>query len=465
MKNLKRSISFVLALLLALSMAFSVSAAEAVPGGFDAAASQLRAGMVSRQPDIKVSFSLDRQPVKEDLGDIMILALAHTGNPKEGDYLVNHTEKYTANALFAQVGNQFRADVTYHMNYYTNAEQEQIVGNKINELLASWNLNNATEYEKIAKIYNFITTTVQYDFANLKNDAYKLKYSAYAALIDQTAVCQGYAGLFYRLALSLGIDCRVITGQSRGENHAWNIVKLGGRYYYLDATWDRGATTYRYFLKGTSTFSDHLSDSPYTTPEFLSVYPISATDYDPNNPPAPLLPVISFRDVKAGAYYEKGVLWAVEKGITKGTSATTFSPDKTCSRGEIVTFLWRANGSPEPQSTANPFTDVKAGAYYSKAVLWAVEKGITAGTAPDKFSPNADCTREQIVTFLWRSQGKPVMGSTNPFKDVTSGTYYYNAVLWAVERNITKGTSATTFAPKADCTRGQIVTFLYRSMA
>ncbi len=172
-----------------------------------------------------------------------------------------------------------------------------------------------------------------------------------------------------------------------------------------------------------------------------------------------------FTDVKAGAYYEKGVLWAVAKGVTKGTSATTFSPNKPCSRGEIVTFLWRANGCPEPQTTSNPFTDVKAGAYYSKAVLWAVEKGVTAGTAPDKFSPNADCTREQIVTFLWRSQGKPVMGSANPFKDVKGGTYYYNAVLWAVNEQITNGTSPTTFAPKADCTRGQIVTFLYRCLA
>ncbi len=129
-----------------------------------------------------------------------------------------------------------------------------------------------------------------------------------------------------------------------------------------------------------------------------------------------------------------------------------------------MTFLWRAKGCPEPKSTDNPFTDVKSTDYFYKAVLWAKENDVTAGTSATTFSPNAGCTRAQVVTFQWRANGKPAPGSSaNPFKDVTGG-YYYDAVLWAVEKNITKGTSDTTFSPDATCTRGQIVTFLYRDL-
>ena len=183
----------------------------------------------------------------------------------------------------------------------------------------------------------------------------------------------------------------------------------------------------------------------------------------PVTPPAPNNP---FVDVKQGAYYYDPVLWAVnhQPQITNGTSATTFSPDATCTRGQVVTFLWRANGCPEPKSTSNPFKDVASGAYYYKAVLWAVENGITNGTSATTFSPDAPCTRAHVVTFLWRSANKPAAGSANPFKDVKAGLYYTDAVLWAVSKNITNGTSATTFSPDSPCTRGQIVTFLYRYM-
>lgn len=171
-----------------------------------------------------------------------------------------------------------------------------------------------------------------------------------------------------------------------------------------------------------------------------------------------------FSDVQAGAYYYDAVLWAVEKKVTSGTSATTFSPGNPCTRGQIVTFLWRAAGSPKPTSNNNPFTDVKVGAYYYDAVLWAVEKGITSGTSATTFSPNTACTRGQTVTFLWRAAGSPkAASSTNPFSDVQAKAYYYDAVLWAVEQKVTSGTSATTFAPGSTVTRGQTVTFLYRS--
>ena len=169
-----------------------------------------------------------------------------------------------------------------------------------------------------------------------------------------------------------------------------------------------------------------------------------------------------FVDVATGSYYEDAVDWAVENGITKGTDDTHFSPDGICTRAQAVTFLWRAAGSPKPETRTMPFTDVPVGSYYYDAVLWAVENGITKGTSDTTFSPNMICTRAQIVTFLWRSEKSPAAGTANPFADVKSTAYYADAVLWAVKENITKGTTSTTFSPNADCTRAQIVTFLWR---
>lgn len=169
-----------------------------------------------------------------------------------------------------------------------------------------------------------------------------------------------------------------------------------------------------------------------------------------------------FVDVATGSYYEDAVDWAVENGITKGTDNTHFSPDGICTRAQAATFLWRAAGSPKPETRTMPFTDVPAGSYYYDAVLWAVENGITKGTSNTTFSPNMTCSRAQIVAFLWRSEKSPAAGTANPFADVKSTAYYADAVLWAVKEDITKGTTNTTFSPDADCTRAQIVTFLWR---
>ena len=171
-----------------------------------------------------------------------------------------------------------------------------------------------------------------------------------------------------------------------------------------------------------------------------------------------------FVDVPTSSYYYDAVLWAVEQGITQGTDNSHFSPSGICTRAQAVTFLWRAAGSPAPKATAMPFTDVKSGVYYYDAVLWAVENGITRGTSDTTFSPNQTCSRAQIVTFLWRAENSPAAGTVNPFTDVKADAYYADAVLWAVKENVTKGTTDTTFSPSDDCTRAQIVTFIYRCM-
>ena len=172
-----------------------------------------------------------------------------------------------------------------------------------------------------------------------------------------------------------------------------------------------------------------------------------------------------FTDIRESAYYHDPVLWAVANNVTNGTSAATFSPDEGCTRAQVVTFLWRAAGKPDPASSESPFSDVKEGAYYYNAVLWAVEKGITNGTSDKTFSPDETCTRAQIVTFLWRYEEQPALtGTNNPFADVKPSAYFGSAVLWAVEKGITNGTSATTFDPEDTCTRAQVVTFLYRDI-
>lgn len=170
-----------------------------------------------------------------------------------------------------------------------------------------------------------------------------------------------------------------------------------------------------------------------------------------------------FSDVHTSDYFAESVLWAVQNRITSGTSSTTFSPYQPCTRAQVVTFLWRAAGSPTGYGTgSSTFRDVARGSYYDSAVAWAVSRRITNGTASNRFSPDAICTRAEAVTFLWRCSGSPFTFTTSRFRDVSSGSYYAQAVAWAVNNGISTGTGTNTFSPDAACTRAEFVTFLYR---
>jgi len=169
---------------------------------------------------------------------------------------------------------------------------------------------------------------------------------------------------------------------------------------------------------------------------------------------------VQFSDVEAGAYYYEAVQWAVQKGIASGTTETTFSPDQTCTRAQTITLLWRANGSPAPKSKNNPFTDVKETAYYADALLWAAEQGIVSGTA---FQPDAATTRSQLAEFLYKNAGSPAAAGESIFADVPKDAPYAQAVAWVAKQGITSGTGENAFSPDGACTRGQIVTFLYRA--
>ena len=171
-----------------------------------------------------------------------------------------------------------------------------------------------------------------------------------------------------------------------------------------------------------------------------------------------------FKDVPAGQYYAEPVDWAVRRGVTTGSGPDVFAPGETCTRAQVVTFLWRACGCPEPEEETMAFVDVPADAYYADAVLWAVENGITNGTDKTHFSPNDPCTRAHVVTFLWRAEYEGQGGNFSQFVDVRSmNLYYFNAVYWACFHGITNGTDSTHFSPNDPCTRGQVVTFIYRT--
>jgi len=208
-----------------------------------------------------------------------------------------------------------------------------------------------------------------------------------------------------------------------------------------------------------------ITQKPTVSKEGVRTYTCTVCDAVKTEKIAKLPAVkVNFKDVKKSDFYYDAVQWAVAQGITTGTGPTTFSPNESCTRAQAVTFLWRAAGQPAVKNAKNPFVDVKKSDYFYKAVLWAAESGVTSGTSATKFSPDDTCTRGQIVTFLWRAQSGKKVNASNPFKDVKASDYYYSAVLWAVRNGVTTGTSPTTFGPSENCTRGQIVTFLYRAM-
>ena len=245
-------------------------------------------------------------------------------------------------------------------------------------------------------------------------------------------------------------------------NYAWNVPE---GWWQIVATYEQDGRTY-------TAKSEWLHVLPIQEGVGLNLNLPTVDPDEPDTPhkpsggtsaTTPSQPTQTFRDVSKSSYYYDAVTWAVENGVTDGTGSNAFSPDKACTRAEIVTFLWRAAGKPAAKSSVNPFTDVSKSAYYYDAVLWAVEAGITQGTSATTFSPDKTCSRAEAVTFLYRAASGKASSGTVPFTDVPANAYYKDAVLWAVAENVTQGTGSSTFSPDKTCSRAEIVTFLYRS--
>ena len=306
-----------------------------------------REKLINRESNIVLYYHCDEEITQEFFSNLVHQlfqkAIKHTGNGKEGDYLKWHCQGWTVKASISGNSNKgYDLDVSYDVSYLSSLEQEEKVDEEVSNLLKSLDLSNKTDYQKVKAIYDYICSNVTYDHDNLNDESYSLKYTAYAALINKTAVCQGYASLFYRLALDAGVDTRVISGEAGGP-HAWNIVKLNGKYYNLDSTWDAGRSTYAYFLKNTNDFDDHVRDNDYQSNEFIEEYPMwdeSYTEIDCNkyghNYSEPIYKwsvdnmTVTARRVCANNYEH-----VEEETVT----AQKIVKDPTCTENGIITYI------------------------------------------------------------------------------------------------------------------------------
>lgn len=244
-----------------------------------AAIAQIRQYLVQRAEQFTIRLESTNQDGKALLGRMMDAALEHTGDPKQGDYLKWQIGGWSGSIQITSWPDRCEYEFNVQVTYYTTADQEAALNNAVQNLLSQLNLSGKSDYEKVCAVYDYVCDNITYDHDNLNDDSYLLKFTAYAALINKTSVCQGYAVLMYRLLLELGVDNRVVTGVSFGEGHAWNIVKLDGLYYNLDSTWDAGRGEYSYFLRCEKNFSDHARYTDYASDEFMQAYPMSKADY------------------------------------------------------------------------------------------------------------------------------------------------------------------------------------------
>ena len=247
-------------------------------------ASIIRNKFEARSKEFSFSFKTSKN-IESCVNSMIDNAFTHTGVPTEGDYLNRHYGGlYYQYSYTRKSGRYYVTAKFYNIKYYTTASQEATMNTRVDNLLNQLDLWENTDYQKIKAVYDYICANVRYDYTNLNNDAYTLKYTAYAALVNKTAVCQGYASLFYRLMLELDVDARYIRGYAGGGNHGWNIVKLGNKYYNIDTTWDEGVAPayYSWFLKSPADFTGHTRRSQYDTGSFHSAYPMSSSSYTPS---------------------------------------------------------------------------------------------------------------------------------------------------------------------------------------
>ena len=445
-----------------------------------AAVEEVRRQMLTRAETIPLSLKLPSgSDIQGTLARIWDSALEHTrSNGSGGDYLRWQGGKYFYYPGFSyrDNGSYITFTMYFQTNWFTTAQQEATLSSYIKgTLLPQLALDGKSTYQKVQAIYDWITRNVRYDYANLGNDSYLLQYTAYAAVINRTAVCNGYASLFYRLANDAGIDCRFITGTAGGY-HAWNIVRMdNGKYYCLDATWDEGQTNYRYFLKGTTEFGqDHTVITDENNTYFWNQYPVSATDFDPNAPLPPAAPTVTMTYSDSG---KPKLTWNAVSG------ATSYRVFRSESRGTGYSLL----GTTTATSYVNTGAAVGKTYYYRvKAVNSVGTSGYSnivsgkaktvAPAAPSVTAGNSSTGKPQLtwkavsgaVKYeVYRStrqnSGYSLLGTTTSTSYVNTGastgtTYYYrvkavNSAGTSAYSNIVSGTARTP-APAAPVLKG-----------
>ena len=465
------------------------ASAEAADTGYlttrAAVIAELRRQMIDRQSTIE--FKVKLEPGTIDLKGWWQEAISHvTGDGSSGDFLRWQFKSYDAGATPEKFNESWTGgyEVTYTVMWYTTSQQETQLNSYIKTtILPQLALGGKTTYQKVQAIYNWITKNVRYDYAHLNDSTYKLQYTAYAAAINKTAVCQGYANLFYRLANDAGIDCRIITGTADGGNgvwgpHAWNIVKMDdGNYYCLDATWDEGRSSYSYFLKGTAAFNkDHLVDTGEKATYFWSQYPVSNTDFAPDAPAIPAAPRVTIGNSSASG--KPRLTWAAVDGAAKyeiyrstqqstgftllGTTTSTNYVNTGAAVGKTYYYKVRALNV---DGAAGAYSSTVSGA--AKAVAPAAPTVTMTYSASGKpkltWSAVSGAASYRVYRSESRGTGYSLLGTTTSTSYVNTGaavgkTYYYrvkavNSAGTSAYSNIVSGTARTP-APAAPVLKG-----------
>ena len=465
------------------------ASAEAADTGYlttrAAVIAELRSQMIDRQSTIE--FKVKLEPGTIDLKGWWQEAISHvTGDGSSGDFLRWQFKSYDAGATPEKFNESWTGgyEVTYTVMWYTTSQQETQLNSYIKTtILPQLALGGKTTYQKVQAIYNWITKNVRYDYAHLNDSTYKLQYTAYAAAINKTAVCQGYANLFYRLANDAGIDCRIITGTADGGNgvwgpHAWNIVKMDdGNYYCLDATWDEGRSSYSYFLKGTAAFNkDHLVDTGEKATYFWSQYPVSNTDFSPDAPAIPAAPRVTIGNSSASG--KPQLTWAAVDGAAKyeiyrstqqstgftllGTTTSTNYVNTGAAVGKTYYYKVRALNV---DGAAGAYSSTVSGA--AKAVAPAAPTVTMTYSDSGKPKLTWSAVSGAVSYRVYRSEsrgtGYSLLGTTTSTSYVNTGaavgkTYYYrvkavNSAGTSAYSNIVSGTARTP-APAAPVLKG-----------
>ena len=465
------------------------ASAEAADTGYlttrAAVIAELRSQMIDRQSTIE--FKVKLEPGTIDLKGWWQEAISHvTGDGSSGDFLRWQFKSYDAGATPEKFNESWTGgyEVTYTVMWYTTSQQETQLNSYIKTtILPQLALGGKTTYQKVQAIYNWITKNVRYDYAHLNDSTYKLQYTAYAAAINKTAVCQGYANLFYRLANDAGIDCRIITGTADGGNgvwgpHAWNIVKMDdGNYYCLDATWDEGRSSYSYFLKGTAAFNkDHLVDTGEKATYFWSQYPVSNTDFAPDAPAIPAAPRVTIGNSSASG--KPQLTWAAVDGAAKyeiyrstqqstgytllGTTTSTSYINTGAAVGKTYYYKVRALNV---DGAAGAYSSTVSGA--AKAVAPAAPTVTMTYSDSGKpkltWSAVSGAASYRVYRSESRGTGYSLLGTTTSTSYVNTGaavgkTYYYrvkavNSAGTSAYSNIVSGTARTP-APAAPVLKG-----------
>ena len=468
------------------------ASAEAADTGYlttrAAVIAELRSQMIDRQSTIE--FKVKLEPGTIDLKDWWQEAISHvTGDGSSGDFLRWQFKSYGGGATPEKFNESWTGgyEVTYTVMWYTTSQQETQLNSYIkNTILPQLALGGKTTYQKVQAIYNWITKNVRYDYAHLSDNTYKLQYTAYAAAINKTAVCQGYANLFYRLANDAGIDCRIITGTADGGNgvwgpHAWNIVKMDdGNYYCLDATWDEGRSSYSYFLKGTAAFNkDHLVDTGEKATYFWSQYPVSNTDFAPDAPAIPAAPRVTIGTSSASG--KPQLTWAAVDGAAKyeiyrstqqstgysllGTTTSTSYVNTGAAAG--ITYYYKVCAVNSAGTSA--YSNIVSGR--AKAAIPAAPR-VTIGNSSASGKPQLTwaavdgAAKYEIYRSTQQSTGYSLLGTTTSTSYVNTGaavgtTYYYKVRALNVDGAAGAYSSTVSGAAKAVAPAAPTVTMTY----